>query len=223
MKRINKKSVIGLTGVIIIIAVIIAGVAYKRSLDNNTNTSTGGAPTVAYMHGSFSIDTDNLEELAGDADYVFVAKVIETKGTQYKYPVTVEDESGNSETVTTPYTDYTVSVEDNIKGELVESEAITIQKAGGVTEDGKYTVIYEDDTLPEEGKNYIFFAYAQDDGSLLVSGPSSNVSIQTKDETASIKQSTLEKNAKYNEVVDAVANQIETDRDRSISKYDTSQ
>lgn len=34
--------------------------------------------------------------------------------------------------------------------------------------------MYEDDTLPEEGKSYVFLAYAQVDGSLLISGPNSN-------------------------------------------------
>ena len=35
----------------------------------------------------------------------------------------------------------------------------------------------DDDCLPEEGKEYIFLAYAQPDGALLVSGPNSNVMV----------------------------------------------
>lgn len=47
---------------------------------------------------------------------------------------------------------------------------IVLQKQGGIREDGSAYDVFEDDQLPEVGNIYIFTAYTQDDGSLLVAG-----------------------------------------------------
>lgn len=72
---------------------------------------------------------------------------------------------------------------ENIKGELETDKPIPVQKAGGISEDGSSIVTFDDDVLPEVGQSYVFLAYAQDDGSLLVSGPNSNTEVSGNDDT----------------------------------------
>ncbi|WP_249595677.1 cell surface protein [Peribacillus frigoritolerans] len=178
---------------------------------------------VIQMDGTFAVDVDDRNETVGDADYVFIGRVDEDVDTLYKDPVTIETSDGAKE-VSTPYTNYQVTVLQNIKGDLVTDTSIPIQKAGGINEDGSSVVLYEDDTLPEEGKSYVFLAYAQDDGSL--SGPNSNEYVEgIKQDVTSEK---MEKgkaslNEGATEVVsgyeNAYENEIPTDRDRSESEF----
>ncbi|WP_141993212.1 hypothetical protein [Bacillus sp. B4EP4a] len=184
---------------------------------------------VIQMDGTFAVDVDDPNETVGDADYVFIGRVDEDVDTLYKDPVTIETSDGAKE-ISTPYTNYQVTVLQNIKGDLVTDTSIPIQKAGGINEDGSSVVLYEDDTLPEERKSYVFLAYAQDDGSLLVSGPNSNEYVEgIKQDVTSEK---MEKgkaslNEEATEVVseyeNAYENEIPTDRDRSESEFDKEQ
>ncbi|MFJ7467253.1 cell surface protein [Peribacillus frigoritolerans] len=184
---------------------------------------------VIQMDGTFAVDVDDPNETVGDADYVFIGRVDEDVDTLYKDPVTIKTSDGTKE-VSTPYTNYQVTVLQNIKGDLVTDTSIPIQKAGGINEDGSSVVLYEDDALPEEGQSYVFLAYAQDDGSLLVSGPNSNEYVEgIKQDVTSEK---MEKgkaslNEKATEVVseyeNAYENEISTDRDRSESEFDAEQ
>ncbi|MED4967122.1 hypothetical protein P9759_09090 [Heyndrickxia coagulans] len=52
---------------------------------------------------------DNPEETVGDADYVFLARVDEKTGTEYKNTTQIETEDGTKE-ISTPYTNYKVTV-----------------------------------------------------------------------------------------------------------------
>ncbi|CEG34483.1 hypothetical protein BN1180_04686 [Peribacillus simplex] len=111
-------------------------------------------------------------------------------------------------------------------GDLVTDTSIPIQKAGGINEDGSFVVLYEDDTLPEEGKSYVFLAYAQDDGSLLVSGPNSNEYVEgiKRDVTSEkMEKGKASLNEEAAEVVSEYENEIPTDRDRSESEFDDKQ
>ena len=152
----------------------------------------------------------------GDADYVFVGNVVSEDDVVYKHAVTVETEDGKTQEVSTPYTNYTVNITQNIKGNLITEEDIPIQKAGGFSKDGTECFLYEGDELPIAGNTYIFFAYAQLDGSLLVSGPISNINIKAESADRSIDGQTSE----YDKVVDAYNRQIDTGRDRSVSVYE---
>lgn len=60
------------------------------------------------------------------------------------------------------------------------AESIFIEKQGGLREDGSAYDVFEDDQLPKVGQIYIFTAYEQDDGSLLVSGANSTISFDEK-------------------------------------------
>lgn len=79
------------------------------------------------MRGTFSIDYSDLNAVVGDADYVFVGTVASEEGTVYKDAVTVETDDGKTREVSGPYTNYTVNVTKNIKGNLVTDTAIPIQ------------------------------------------------------------------------------------------------
>ncbi|MGE8203065.1 cell surface protein [Heyndrickxia sp. NPDC080065] len=134
------------------------------------------------------------------------------EGTEYKFPVTVETENGSKE-VTSPYTNYSITVIDNIKGKLKKNTAIPMQKSGGISEDKNLYILYEDDLLPEGGKCYIFNTYNQPDGSILISRPNSNIEldITSKNKIVSSKE--------YKNYKKAVKNQVKSDRQRFISKY----
>lgn len=175
-----------------------------------------------YMDGTFSINMDDPRETVGDADYVFLARVDEKGDTVYKNTVQIETEKGTKE-ISTPYTNYKVTVLKNIKGNLQTDQSIPVQKVGGIDKQGDSIVTFEDDTLPEVNKTYVFLAYAQDDGSLLISGPHSNTLVSNIGKAVTSK--TVKSYADKSDVVSyyekALKNQITTDRKRSISKYDS--
>ena len=174
--------------------------------DKNNNSKES---KISNIHCSYSINVDNLCELAGDADYVFIGKVMFEKETIYKNPVEKEDEKGNISVITTPYTIYEVENIENIKGNLRIGEVIPIQKAGGYSKDKRELVLYEGDELPIVGENYYFFAYAQPDGSILVSGRNSNIIVNEKDYFD-----------EHDKMIDAASNQIVSNRKRFVSLYE---
>ena len=98
---------------------------------------------VSTLEGSYSIDVDSYSELAGDADYVIIGKIIDELTTNYKWPVILENEDGTEREDTTPYTDYSVEVLNNLKGELTQELPITITKVGGLTKNGDMYILYE--------------------------------------------------------------------------------
>lgn len=165
--------------------------------------------------GAFAIDYGDLNAVAGDADYVFVGKVESEDGTEYRDYVTIETELGGTKEIGDPYTKYTISVMENIKGDLMMEKAIPIVKYGGVSEDGKTCYLFDGDELPVAGNTYIFFAYAQDDGSLLISGPVSNVQVNNEDAVRARGNAIT-----YEDVKDACQNQIDSGRERAVSIYE---
>lgn len=205
-------------GVILTLGIVsLTGVGYCYSskqdsnATNNKNVATSNLP-VYTMKGDFVYDTGNVNESVGIADYVFLGKVIAQKGTTYEDVITTEDENGEPLEQGTPYTGYTVQVEENIKGELQTDDPIELKKHGGITQDSKSVILFDDDCLPEVGKEYIFLAYAQPDGSLLVSGPNSNVLD---------KNNTTEADTVVEKYKDATENEvIEVDRERYTSDYE---
>lgn len=141
-----------------------------------TLSSCSKEESVEQTTEDFAVDINDPHELVGFADYYFVAEVISQINTEYRHPIILE---GGKE-ITSPYTKYKVKVLNNIKGELPLDEEIVVTKAGGVSEDGEL-LLYEDDALLEEGKTYIITASAQEDGSLLISGPNSSKEYDPKD------------------------------------------
>ena len=167
---------------------------------------------VEYIHGTFSIDVDSPQEIVGSADYVFVGYVNELTDTVYKRPVVIETSTGSKE-ISSPYTNYNITIIDNIKGSLKKNSLIPIQKSGGINKDGNSYALYEKDVLPQDGKYYIFSAYAQSDGSLLVSGPNCNIELNEK------SKAEIMKSEEYKKYKNAYKDEIKNDRKRFISKY----
>ncbi|AVK86586.1 hypothetical protein C3943_25460 [Lysinibacillus sp. B2A1] len=177
---------------------------YSESVTTNSEIE------VSLLSASFGIDVNNVNAVVGDADNVFVGYVEKLEGTEYKYPVTIETEVGTKE-VSSPYTNYSITVIDNIKGKLKKN--ISVQKSGGISQDQDVYLLYEGDSLPVEGRYYIFNTYNQPDGSILISGPNSNIelNINSKSEILSSEE--------YKKYVEAVKNEVKSDRKRFESDY----
>ena len=179
---------------------------------------------ISEVMGCYTIDVHSYEALAGNADYVMIGKVVDELGVDYKWSVMKENEDGTQTELTKPYTKYSVEVIENLKGELSQEEPIIISKDGGITKDGKFCDLYESDTLPVEGNEYVFYVYAQEDGRNLVSGPNSSIPLSdNRKELSTIsEEAMLDRESILEKVRNGVANQIETDREKRNSKDDIS-
>ncbi|MFA6866998.1 MAG: hypothetical protein WCR54_05730 [Clostridia bacterium] len=155
------------------------------------------------IKASFSIDTYNLQEVVGNTDYVFVAKVTAYKKTIFDTPSEI------------PETVYAVQVIENIKGELIVNEEIELIKKGGLDKEYKYKYIFIDDILPQVDNYYIFCTYALKSGEIRASAQNSNLKIEN------IRN--LHEETNYLNILDAYENQnVEYIRERYTSKYDKS-
>ena len=138
------------------------------------------------IEGSFSYDTSDLRQVIGFAKYVFVAEVISYDGSRLEDVAYREDEKQGKVKLGSPYTDYTVRVTENIKGQLKINETLKIKKDGGLAPDGESVYVWENDELPRTGETYVFCATQETDGTLLVCGPSSNVLVSSGREKETI-------------------------------------
>lgn len=111
-------------------------------------------------------DVSDPRAAVGMADYVFIGTVTASDFHVIPHKAAHEDS----------YTTYGIRVDENLKGELTEN--ITVRKMGGYKKDGTMLLIaaempdgsfVTDDPLPEVGKQYVFLAYGQPDGSLALS------------------------------------------------------
>ena len=168
---------------------------------------------ISEVMGCYTIDVYSYEELAGDA-----------LGVDSQWPVMKENEDGTQIELTKPYTKYSVEVIENLKGELSQEEPIIITKKGGITKDGKFCDLYESDTLPVEGNEYVFYVYAQEDGRNLVSGPNSSIPLSDNHKELSTisEEARLDRESILEKVRNGVANQIDTGSEKGISKDDAS-
>ena len=201
--------------IILVLGVVagISGMIYMQKGKNknveNAAANVSDLPVYA-MKADFVYDTENINESVGIVDYVFLGEVVSKDETTYEDVVPMEDAKGKTVEEGTPYTHYSIRVKENIKGELEKEKEIKIVKHGGVAQDKKSVVLFDEDCLPKVGKQYIFLAYAQQDGSLLISGPNSNILASAK------KQETV-----VNEYEKAVKQEkVNVDRERYTSEYD---
>jgi len=103
---------------------------------------------------TFVYDITKLEKVIGFSDYVFVGKVTGYLGTINDTP------SGIPETL------YSVSVLENIKGNLITNKNIELLKDGGLSENRKRKSMLVGDTMPKIGDYYIFLVFASKDGEI---------------------------------------------------------
>lgn len=214
--KISKKIIAFVSSVFILTCAVVASIAIYN---NNTAKVDISSLPIEVMKGSFVYDTDNVREAIGIVDYVFVGNVLSNDGTHYEDIVTMEDKNGKPKEVGTPYTDFTIQVLKNIKGELQTDNPIKLIKHGGVAQNQKSVFVFENDCMPEKGQTYIFLAYAQPDGSLLVSGPNSNILINSFAKTLDAKN--VEKTSEFEIYKSAYESEIiPVERQRYISVYE---
>lgn len=153
---------------------------------------------VVYDEGSFMVNIENPEEIVGWGDYVFVAKVEEELRTEY----TNVRESEDGAITGKPYTVYSITVIDNLKGNLKKNKPIEFFKHGGVNYDGKSISLLEGDQLLESGKYYILIAASEADGRLGQGMPYSAIEldVSNKQEIVSSKEYINYKNYVKDEV-----------------------
>lgn len=138
--KVMKRFILGVS-----ISLVLFGCG-KESGDINKETK----PKIQTEAGSYTIDINSYSALAGDADYVIIGEVIEELGIDYKWPVILENEDGSEREETIPFTNYSVKVIENLKGELTQEKLINITKRGGISKDGKYCILAENDILPSK-------------------------------------------------------------------------
>lgn len=187
--NVKRKSLFVILFIITLILTVLMLCVIKKM-----NHKTSDLP-ISRIHGTFVYDTAAKNECVGISDYVFVGKVISNDGTIYK------------NTKGSPYTNYTIQVITNIKGQLITENPISITKKGGINQDETYIYLFEDDCLPQVDEEYVFLACTQEDGSLLIAGPNSNLNVEDESVIASYQE------AKNNEV-------IKYERKRFVSIYD---
>ncbi|AHI56159.1 cell surface protein [Listeria ivanovii] len=168
-------AIIAVTTTIFIMTCFLAFDTYNKK----SATLNKEIPTYA-IYSDYTLDIDNPNEVVGDADYVFVGKVASETGTTYKNKTPMEQENGEVIYIGEAYTHYQIEVITNLKNELNLADSIPIEKQGGIREDGSAYDVFEEDQLPKVGNIYIFTAYRQDNGSLLVAGANSTISFDEK-------------------------------------------
>ncbi|MBC1674193.1 cell surface protein [Listeria welshimeri] len=200
-----KKTTIGIIASII----SILGICFILTVNTHaekTKSEKKEVPTYA-IHSDYTLDVDNPNEVVGDANHVFVGKVTKETGTDYKNKTPMEQEDGSIEYIGEAYTNYKVEVISNLKNELAMDKEIALQKQGGIREDGSAYDVFEDDQLPEVGKIYLFNAYIQDDGSLLVAGGNSTISFDEKTKNIDTEKE-VSKTEEFELYEEAVENQV---------------
>ena len=149
---------------------------------------------VVYNRVTLINDETNLYVSVGYVDYVFVGTVTELLK--------------NISDLDCPDSVYKINVIENLKGSLTDTQGnlvdtVEVRKHGGYRKDGTLvlseTDFTKDSGLPEIGKQYIFLAFGQHDGSLLLAQINGNIEY-----TDSVK-------ADY---IYYIENQIEAERER---------
>ena len=137
---------------VIATAVVVRNAAVRKkdrkpviTIEEEKTEYYNGLP-IGWVYADYDFSPYDYRNLVGDADYVFVGKVIENKGVIYENIQTVVGEGGVKYTFSDPFTVYSVEVEKNIKGEL--AERIEIEKDGGLAQSGERYTIIENDILP---------------------------------------------------------------------------
>ena len=93
-----------------------------------------------YVEAFWGIEVDNSEECAKEAENVFIGEVLK--------------KVGNTISTFMPENQFEVHVEESIKGNLQGN--VIVNQSGGYNIFTKTIVLYDGDTLIEEGETYLF-------------------------------------------------------------------
>lgn len=196
----------------LVLGLFIANITACSTVENKATPKETKIP-IQTVQASFAIDFDNPKEVVGHADQTFVGFVNKKLDTVYTTEGTLATQGGKSK-MSSPYTNYEITVIDNLKGHLKKNTAIPMKKAGGLAEDGKSYSLFEEDSLPQEGKYYLFQTLTQPDGELLISGPNTNIALNVQ------SKSEIVKSPLYKDYKKAVKQQVKFDREHFTSDYD---
>ena len=129
---------------------------------------------IAPTHVSQIVFTTDLREIAAVTPYIFIAYIEETydvNATKFyrQHPESilefVREDYG--------FTECTVKVIQNIKGELQMDAPVTLYHVAGYSKDLLMIRMYDGDFLPEKGKYYLYMANTYEDGTLVAGGTNS--------------------------------------------------
>lgn len=124
-----------------------------------------------YNELCWAYDIFDKAKHVGFMNNVFVGKVEKIMGTTYT-DVSIDTFGKVS---ATPWTNYEVTVLGNIKGNLKTGITIPIRKWAGL-EYGKTSIsLFGGDTMPKQGRIYIFCAFADEEGELYIGCAESNI------------------------------------------------
>lgn len=216
IKLTQKQKIIGIS---LLILIIIFSSFFVYLLTKNTASS----PQIISSQYNHAIDIENKSELSGFVDYIFIGKIEEKTGSITESEFRIETITGY-EYVEIPATKYSVSVLENIKGELRTDGAIEILKSGGLTDDGKYLFLDDGDFILKTGDICIFFATVREDGTLYIQGKEFNLKLDevtynqtyTKNNISKIKDllEEIKKSEIYQEILKSYENEIVFERER---------
>ena len=152
-----------------------------------------------------TINTENLPEVIGVNDYVFVGRVDEIYDYNHdrffhKFPEIIDYYSG-------PFTECKVTVIESIKGNIPKDSQVSYYKVGGVNwfRTSIYLPVEEGKTdyYPEVGKYYIFRGSAHPDGTITGGGTYSTDLLEDGFNDTNYQESAI-----YKEWVTAYENQV---------------
>ena len=205
--------------VISILSLIIFSSLFVFLLTKNTTSS----PQIISSQYNHVIDIKNKSELSGFVDYIFIGKIEEKTGSIAESEFRIETITGY-EHIEIPATKYSVSVLENIKGELRTDGAIEIFKSGGLTDDGKYLFLEDGDFILKTGDICIFFATVREDGTLYIQGKEFNLKLDevaynqtyTKNNISKMEDllEEIKKSEIYQEIRKSYENEIVFERER---------
>lgn len=163
------KNIAKLSYVIIIIAIIILlSVGCTMSLEQEYELLTSGKLKSSYVHADYIMNINDMREVVGYSDYVFVGKITEYKGTDHDTPSGI------------PLTIYSVKVLDNIKGSLIQDSDVEVNITGGLAKNYRRVVsVNEVKPYPKIDDYYIFIVGSSDTGQLYASTEKSTIKIDT--------------------------------------------
>ena len=175
MKKSNKIVVVTLSIVAVLLTVFVFGNLsfriFKDKLENNIFPLKDPISVInaEYERNKGVIvdwiyNPNDLKQVTGFADYVFVAEVTEVVGTGYSGVEMYNAFRFESY----PFTRYKLRVLENLKGQLRTDEDITLTKHDGVNFFGKSVSFLEGDRLPDVGECYLFICMADSDGELII-------------------------------------------------------
>ena len=216
IKLTQKQKIIGIS---LLILIIIFSSFFVYLLTKNTASS----PQIISSQYNHAIDIENKSELSGFVDYIFIGKIEEKTGSITESEFRMETITGY-EYVEIPATKYSVSVLENIKGELRTDGAIEILKSGGLTDDGKYLFLEDGDFILKTGDICIFFATVREDGTLYIQGKEFNLKLDevaynqtyTKNNISKMEDllEEIKKSEIYQEIRKSYENEIVFERER---------